>query len=95
MIEYEILGLHLEERPFLGVAKAINIEKIIRDQPKKLTNPHIELLKLKSKAVLSEGQFTPKPSWVNLPYFYKIIQILIGMPSAQIHLDAEKIKLED
>ena len=41
MIEYEILTLHLEGKPFYEVVRQANVDNIIREQPKKVTEAHL------------------------------------------------------
>lgn len=65
LIEYEILGLHLEALSFNDVAATANMEKIVKEQPKKLTPAHLELLKLKSKTVFSSPPSFTRHSALN------------------------------
>ena len=49
ILEHEIMHLHLQNKPFETIILVSNIGTIVREQPKKITNAHVNLLKQKYK----------------------------------------------
>ena len=61
LLENEVLRMHLNNSPLSLIIQTIKIDALVQEHPKRMTNVHINLLKLKFKHFMLSNVTEEKP----------------------------------